>query len=180
MKTTNQLFAAALVFAALATPAAAAPYVALDIGQTKAKDACTTAAGCQDTAGALRVALGSEFSPQFSGEVSYGAYGKASRGPGNGDWKLSGFQLAGIGALPLNDVFSFTGKVGLAATKLDITATGKSATSTNLMFGVGALIRLNTDASVRVQYESLGTVGDNNTTGTAKVSLLSAGIVYRF
>ncbi|HEY5993641.1 MAG TPA: outer membrane beta-barrel protein [Gallionellaceae bacterium] len=198
MRTTTKFLAAALVSAVMATPAMASePYVALDIGQTTAKDACgtaglpagTTIAGCKDSSAGLRVSLGSEFAPGFSGEVSYAAYGSASLGvatiPGvgtvaGGDWKLSGFQLAGIGALPVNDAFAVIGKVGLASTKISLSVGGLSATSTNLMFGIGAQFRINSDVSVRAQYENLGTVGDAATTGTAKVSVIGAGVVYKF
>jgi opacity protein-like surface antigen len=189
VKTTSKLLAAALLASAFATPAMAAgyPYVALDIGQSKAKDACTTAAGttapgCKDSAGALRIALGSEFSPQFSGEISIASYGSADLVPATGNkWKLSGVQLAGIGALPLNDEVALTGKIGLASTTVNISGPGgASATSTNLMFGVGMRFKVNSDMSIRVQYENLGTVGDTATTGTAKVSLFSAGVAYQF
>ncbi len=199
MSKLTRSIAAALVAAAFATPALADsgnfPYVALDIGQTKATDACSTAGlpagstitGCKDTSAALRVALGMEFAPQFSGEVSYGSYGSAALGtatiPGQGviaggNWKLSGFQLAGIGALPVSDMFSVTGKIGIASTKID--AFGMSATSNNLVWGLGVKFKVNSDVAVRAQYENLGTVGDTNTTGTAKVSLMTVGVVYQF
>ncbi len=195
---TSRLFAAALVSAALATPALAdQPYVSLDIGQTKAKDACSTAgapatwsfAGCKDTGTTVRVGIGTQFAPQVSGEISYASYGSGTLGTVSigggaplplGDWKLSGFQLAGIGMLPVSDVVSVTGKIGVASTKLELSASGMSATSTNLMFGIGLQFRLNSDAAVRVQYENLGTVGDATTTGQAKVSLMTAGVVYKF
>jgi opacity protein-like surface antigen len=201
VKTSTKFLASALVFAALTSPALADsssfPYVAIDIGQTKAKDACSTAglpagstvSGCKDSAGTLRVALGTEFASQFSGEISYASYGSASMGtlsvPGfaplaGGNWKLSGFQLAGIGAFPLTDVVALTGKIGLASTKITLDIASMSATSTNLMFGVGLQFKVNRDVAIRAQYENLGTVGDANTTGTAKVSLMSVGMVYKF
>ncbi len=198
MKMTSRLFAAALISAALATPAMADnPYVSLDLGQSTAKDACSTAglpagstvAGCKDTGTTVRVGIGTQFAPQVSGEVTYASYGSGAVGtisvPGflpiaGGDWKLSGFQLAGIGMLPVSDVVSVTGKLGVASTKLELTAISRSATSTTLTFGVGVQFRLNTDAAVRLQYENLGTVGDATTTGQVKVSLLTAGVVYKF
>ncbi len=184
MKFTSRLFAAALVSAALSAPAMADnPYVSLDLGQTKAKDACSTPAGtlagCTDTGTTVRIGVGTQFAPQVAGEVTYATYGSGNRGSAAlGDWKLSGFQLAGIGMLPVSDTVSVTGKLGVAATKLELP--GVSANSTTLAFGVGLQFRLNSDASVRVQYENLGTVGNANTTGQVKVSLLTAGVVYKF
>ncbi len=200
MSKLTRSIAAALVAAAFATPALADsgnfPYVALDIGQTKATDACSTAgapagttfSGCKDSAAGIRVSLGTEVAPNFSAEVGYGSYGSATLGSATragttanlGNWKLSGFQLAGIGALPVSDTFSVTGKIGLASTKLALDVGGLSATSTNLMWGLGVKFKVNSDVAVRAQYENLGTVGDTNTTGTAKVSVLSVGVVYQF
>ncbi len=178
----------ATVFAGAASVPALAddtPYGAVDIGQTTGSNICTGAGavGCKNNAGALRVALGYQFVPQMGAEISYGAYGKASLGTVGGavlgDWKASGFALHGIGALPLGNGFSLTAKIGLASTKLDISGTGRSATSTNLAYGVGARYDFNRDVAMRVQYESLGDVGDANT-GTSKLNLLSAGVVVRF
>ncbi len=196
MKTTTQFIAAALVSAALATPALADnPYVALDLGQAKAQDACSASnlppgssiTGCKDSAAALRIALGSQFAPQFAGEVSYGTYGSAAQGTGTvpgrgaiagGNRKINGFQLAGIGLLPVSDVVSISGKVGIAYLNYD--AYAMSTTNTNLLFGIGVQFKVNSDVAVRAQYENMGTVGDASTTGTAKVSLISAGVVYKF
>lgn len=201
MRTSTKFLTAALVSAALTTPALADsssfPYVALDVGQTTAKDACSTAglpagstvSGCKDSAAGLRVSLGTDVGQNFSAEVGYASYGSASLGTATiplrgtvsaGNWKLSGFQLAGIGALPVSDTFFVTGKVGLASTKIALDVGGVSATSTNLMWGLGVKFKVNSDLAIRAQYENLGTVGDTNTTGTAKVSVLSAGVVYQF
>lgn len=59
-------------------------YGAVDLGQSKASDACTGnpagVVGCKDTATAFRVVFGSQFTPMWGAEASYGAYGKASAG----------------------------------------------------------------------------------------------------
>jgi len=184
MKNITRILLATVLAGAASAPALAdAPYGAVDIGQTTGSNLCTGAVGCKDTAGALRVALGYQFVPQMGAEISYGAYGKASLGTLGGtvmgDWKASGFALSGIGALPLGNGFSLTAKLGIASTKLDISGTGRSATSTNLAYGVGARYDFNRDVAMRLQYETLGDVGDSNT-GTTKLNLLSAGVVMRF
>lgn len=198
MKKSAKFFAAALFFGAAVSPAVADDfYGAIDIGQTKATDACTGLpagwTGCKDTATIYRIAGGYQFTPMWGAEVSYGDYGKGDLGSGTvssfpvtENWKLSGFQFSGTGTFPLGDAFALIGKIGLARSDVTITAAALgnsasvSATSTKLAFGIGAEYSFTKSVAVRAQYENLGTVGDASTTGTAKVSLLSAGVVYKF
>jgi opacity protein-like surface antigen len=153
-------------------------YGAVDVGQSKASDVCT-GPGCTDTAAVLRIAGGYQFVPMLGAEVSYGYYGRQSLGGSSGDWKASGFQASGIGTFPLGKGFSLTGKLGIAATRLERTASNQSATSTNLAFGIGARYDFNRDVGVRAQYENLGDVGDAST-GKTNISLITAGIIVRF
>ena len=195
MKQLMTAFAALLVIGAGATSAMAEDfYGALDVGQTKAKDACMGApADCKDTATLYRIAGGYQFTPTFGAEISYADYGKANLGsfavfgvPVTSDWKITGEQLSVIGAFPLGDVFSLTGKVGVAHSTIKLSANlpGNSVTlsssSTNLAWGIGALFNINNSFAIRAQYEDLGNVGDAATTGTAKVSLMSVGAMLRF
>lgn len=203
----SKVFAVALILGATVSPAMADGYYgALDVGQTKAGDACNTnglpvgltlvGAGCKDTATLYRIAGGYQFTPMWGAEVSYGAYGKATMGtaplftPGigilsTGDWQLSGIQVSGTGTFPLGDAFSLIGKLGIARTDLKFSGGGLSpqppmTTTTKLAYGIGAQYELTKRVAVRAQYEDLGTIGDAITTGTSKVTLLSAGVVYKF
>lgn len=196
----KKIFWALLLSATISAPAFASDqafYGALDIGQTKAGDACSTSglpagstvADCKETATLYRIAGGYQFAPMWGLEVSYGDYGKANMGTANvpgfgtiaaGDWKLSGLQVSGTGTFPLGNAFSLIGKVGIARTDLKLTAMSLSSTTTKLAYGIGAQYDFTKSVAVRAQYENLGTVGDTNTTGTAKVSLLSAGVVLKF
>lgn len=192
MKNLAKILTAATVLGAASVPALADGffYGAADIGQTKASNVCNGAAGCTDTAGAIRVAGGYQFVPNMGAELSYGAYGKSSVGTvggvAAGDWKASGFEIAGIGALPLTPSgmggsgFFVTGKVGLASTKLELTGPGKSVTNTNLAYGIGVRYDFNRDVGVRLQYESLGNVGDSTTGGASKLTLITGGVVAKF
>ena len=168
-------------------------YGALDFGQAKGKDACTDLAvvgvvGCKDSASAYRIAGGYKFTPMWGAEISYGNYGNASLGSFSGfplgDWEASGFQVSGIGTFPLGAGFDLIGKVGIAQTKLELTGssfwTDTSATSTKLAVGIGAQYNVSQSVAIRAQYEDLGKVGDVNTTGESKVTLLTAGVVFRF
>lgn len=188
----------ALLFGAAATPALAEGYyAALDAGQAKAKDACTGVpggwSGCNDTSSFFRIAGGYQFTPMWGTELSYANAGTTSLGSGvilgtavSGDYKVSSVQFAGTGTFPISGAFSILAKLGIASTDLKITASGggvtvdQSATKTKLSYGVGLQYELTRNVSVRAQYEDLGEVGDTNSTGTSKVTLLSAGLVYKF
>lgn len=159
-------------------------YGAVDIGQTKANDVCNLGgSGCTSTSAVFRVAGGYQFVNMLGAEVSYAYYGKQGLGTragvSLGDWKASGFELAGVLSLPIVDEFSLTAKVGIAPTTFELTTQGRSTTTTNLAWGLGARYDFNRDVGVRAQYESLGTVGDA-TTGKTKLTLITAGIVVRF
>lgn len=181
---------AILLLTFAATPAMADGfYGALDLGQSSGKDFCTGlpagVTGCKDTGTLFRGAVGTQITPMWGAEVSYGSYGKESAGTGFGlsvDWETSGLQISGTGTFPVADAFSLIGKLGVARTDLKLTGGGGSIseTSTNLAFGIGAQYDFTKSVAIRAQYEDLGTVGNDNTTGTYKITLLSAGVVLKF
>lgn len=191
MLANKMAFAVALVFGTAAAPAMAENfYGALDLGQTKAADACAGAtSACEDTATLVRVAGGYQFDPMWSAEISYGASKKGSLGvilPGvTGAWEVDVLQISGIGTFPVGGGFSLTGKVGIARSDLTLTSAGLAAVSissstTNVAFGIGAQYDFTGSIAARAQYETFGTIGDVNTTGESKVSLLSAGVIFKF
>jgi opacity protein-like surface antigen len=188
MKINYKSFAIILLFSAAVSPAMAENfYGAIDIGQTTGKDICAGlppgAGGCEDTATLYRFAVGHQFSPMWGAEASYANYGKGSLGGLSGDWEATGLQISGTGTFPVGGKFSIIGKLGIASTDLKVTSnipSSDSATSSKLAYGIGAQYDFTEKISGRAQYDDLGTVGDNNTTGTSKVTLLSAGLVLKF
>jgi OOP family OmpA-OmpF porin len=180
MKMLKKICAVTLVYGLAVAPVMAEGfYAALDAGQTNAKDTCTTGvAGCNDTATAIRAAGGFQFTQMWGMEVSYATYGKANLGGSHGDWKTSGVQASGIGTFPVAESCSVLGKVGVA--RLERQVNGASSTKTNLAYGIGAQYDFTKNIAFRAQYEQLGKIGDANTTGETKVSLLSVGALYRF
>ncbi len=189
MTINSKVLAVAVIFGGTVSPAMAdSLYAALDVGQSMGKDICTGlpagVSGCKDSASLIRVAGGYQFTPMWGAEVSYGDYGKASAGTGFGlsvDWHLSGLQISGTGTFPIASGFSLIGKLGIAQTDLKLSGGGTSisATSTKLAIGIGAQYDFTNNISARGQYEDLGNVGDDNT-GKSKLTLLSAGVVFKF
>ena len=196
MKVLNKIAVATLILGVMATPAMADGfYGALDFGQAKGKDACTGAGalgvvGCKDTSSAYRIGGGYQFTPMWGAEISYGDYGSASlgsfMGTPLGDWEISGIQISGTGTFPLGAGFDLIGKLGIARTKVELTYSpaigggSDSDTSTKLAAGIGAQYNVSQNVAIRAQYEDLGKVGDDATTGTSKVTLLTAGVVFKF
>lgn len=183
MKKMTKLAAVATLCAIGLPPAMAEGfYGAFDAGQTNVGDTCNggLTGACNDSSTALRIGGGYQFVPMWGAEISYGTYGNASKSGIAGDWKSSGWQASGIGTFPVWENISVIGKIGLARTDYKLTASSQSSTTTNLAFGIGAQYRLGEQISLRAQYEDMGTVGDANTTGTTKLTLISAGVIFRF
>lgn len=172
-------------------------YGALDLGQSKAKDACTPPAGvtvtsCSDTDNAYRLGLGYQFNQNFGLEANYVDFGKATATgtvlgvPFASDASVTAFQLSATGSLPFNESFAVIGKIGAAHASVDASATAlgitaaASANSTELTYGIGVRYNINKTMAIRAQYEDFGTVGDPATTGDSKLSLISIGMTFGF
>jgi len=182
MKKMTKIAAAAMLYV-IALPAMAGGfYGAFDVGQTNASNTCNgeLAGACSDTSTALRFGGGYQFVPMWGAEVSYGSYGRAGKSGTAGDWQTSGWLASGTGTFPVWKEISVIGKVGLARIGYELTASSRSSTTTNLAIGVGAQYIFSKGIVFRAQYEDMGTVGDVNITGTTRLTLFSAGGIFRF
>lgn len=180
-----------LAFSSAAVASESGVYGAFDLGQSKMADACTgipAGVSCTNTATAFRVAGGYQVNKNFGIEANYMDSGKTTAS-GFGvtvDGGVTGFGVAAVGMLPLSETFALTGKIGVESMSLKVTGTGfgvavsQSASNTNATFGVGMKYNLTPSVALRAQYEDFGTVGDVATTGTTKLTLLSAGVVLSF
>jgi OOP family OmpA-OmpF porin len=178
------------LFTALSTTAMAEGlYVAVDVGKSAAKDACASlGSSCTDSGTAYKFGGGYQLTPNLGIEASYGiiASVKASGILGNAEYKPKILQISATGKFPIAGSVALIGKVGLARTTVDLSAFNSlgsyspSATTTKLAWGVGAQFELSNSLGIRTQFEDFGDVGDANTTGTAKITMISAGIVMKF
>lgn len=112
--------------------------------------------------------------------------------------KSSSLQVAAVGTLPIGDKFNVFGKLGLANTKVDYTASvtnatflpsvaqSASASKTNLMFSLGGQFNFNPHWGIRLQYVNLGKVQlpgqffGGFTAPNIGVAITSIGGVYSF
>lgn len=196
------LSAAALLLAASAAYAQSGPwYGGVSLGQSHVKfdDESFALPGAgiskDESDTGFKIFAGYRFIPNFAlegGFTDFGKFGVTLSAPGssaNFDVKISGFHLDAVGILPIGnwDLFAKVGTIN-TTTKTSVSASGAFFATTsgdkktewNLKYGIGAEYRITRQLGVRAEYEIAKDVGDQNTTGEGDVSLLSAGLTFRF
>lgn len=132
--------------------------------------------------GVVRFAVGSHFSPNLAVEVGYSVFEDSTITftGGSATVSASAFQSAVIGSLPLNTQFDLIGKLGFSTNSAELTSTlGSDSTSeTGLMFGVGAQFHLNSQVSLRAQYDDYGDF--ESASAPMKATAISLGVVFNF
>jgi len=105
-------------------------------------------------------------------------------------YRVSSWNLAGVGRLPLGTKVALQGKMGAAFTRVEnsvsITAAGLTSTTregkarTNFLWGLGAGYEFANGVELLLEYESYGQVGNNDETGRARISLVTANMLFKF
>lgn len=144
-----------------------------------------------------KLQLGYKFNPYLAVEGGYINLGNASykaKQVGVGQLSLTyraqGLNAAAVGILPLGERFSLFAKGGLLMawvdtdetfTKNGLTKTQSfSGSSLGENLGVGMAFDLSKQVALRAEYDWFHNVGDKDKTGRANISMLSAGVVYKF
>jgi OOP family OmpA-OmpF porin len=118
-----------------------------------------------------------------SNNASYSASGGNLPGTVNSSASISGWNVTGVGILPLNDKFSLLGKLGVADMKESATAQGggfsasTSGSKSGLTYGVGVKYDLTNALFVRADLDSYD-IGNSNTSSRSTVGMVDIG--YRF
>lgn len=145
-----------------------------------------------------KLQVGYQFTPNIAVEGGYVDLGKTKYSASytgltvpataSGDMKVKGWNVAAVGTLPINEMFSVFAKLGAIAAKVetriaaaDLTTTGISSDSTKWKgnWGVGATWHVNQQVGVRIEYERFDNLG-SDATGKTDVDLASVGVVFRF
>ena len=127
------------------------------------------------------------------GESDYHAWGTYNGLASNSTAavKADGWDLSGVGTLPLSDRWALFGKLGLAYatvnTNYSINADGigqqysSSASGNNwgTVYGLGATYNFNRYLSLRGEYELYNQLG-TSATGKSNVNVFSVGAMYKF
>ena len=147
----------------------------------------------EDTAGAAKGFVGYRFHKYFGIEGGYYYLGKLTQtyagagGYGTAESTLDAWMLDAVGYLPLNEGFSFIGRLGAVNGNVDTKLTGTtpsnllpvSQNNTNFTWGLGAQLDINRRWAIRAEYENLGKFG-GTTTGEMRVNLWSASGILKF
>jgi OOP family OmpA-OmpF porin len=204
------IFRAGLIAAALAASsiACAEGYVVGSIGRSTvdankaALDSVLTGAGATALSSTLnntdtgyKIQIGQQLSPNWAVEGGWVNFGKVNYsatftgGNASVDAKASGFNVAALGILPLNESFSLFGKLGVIYATVDAsasivgrTASGwatASASNWKPTWGLGGTINVSKQVGIRAEFEQFSKLGDTNT-GKSTVDLLSVGMVFKF
>ena len=144
---------------------------------------------------------GYQFNPYLAlegGYVNFGKYDPQITGlAGTTSFKIKGqvdsdamfFDV--VGHLPVNESFSVFGKVGLAFTWTDASASGyvgnlfsasAKADENEVVpkLGVGVRYNITKQIGVRAEYEYYYNVGEEDTTGESSIRMGSVGMTYHF
>jgi len=206
----KHLAVATILSVSMASAFAGDWYAVGSIGQSKVKDGNKSeidsglvSAGVTGLSSSLdekdtgyKLQLGYKFTPNWAIEGGYVDLGKFkynatfTGGGANAEVKASGWNIAGVGTVPINDRFSLFGKLGLidAKVKGSVTATGPggtasgntSSTKSKANWGIGANYGVSKAWGLRAEWERFSKLGDKNTTGESDVDLLSVGVVFNF
>jgi OOP family OmpA-OmpF porin len=210
LKLNKTLFIAAI--AAMASPAFAddtGVYVLGSVGSSQPHIGQSTFDGELGNAGATNVGsswgnsdlgwkaqLGYQFNRNFAVEGGYIDLGKVNynaaytQGAATGDYKVDGWNIAGLGIFPLDNNFSVFGKLGVVDARVtadlygsELGGIGNGSYGDSRWrpeYGIGGMYNLTKDTALRVEYEQINGVGASNTTGQANVDLVSLGLSHRF
>ncbi len=132
-----------------------------------------------DTSTAYKV-YGGTRSTNFGVEAAYHNVGKFITQSiiGEASFNVTGFELSGVGYLPLNDKFELFGKVGAFSweNKLNIKSMNFIAkdSGTEITYGLGAQYKVMPTLSLRAEYQKFVNVS------VTDISTISLGAAYTF
>ena len=129
--------------------------------------------------GMVRIAGGYHFSSMLAADIGYTSFADSTFGYGT--LSASSFQMAGVVSLPLNAKFDLIGKLGIAnnsAKETNNYGYYASYSQSSLLFGVGAQYHLDSQLSIRAQFEDYGNF--QNYSPAMKATTVSMGAVYNF
>lgn len=137
--------------------------------------------------GVIRIAGGFHFSPMMALEVGYTIFGDSIITVPAGSFTLQARSLhvSAIGSLPLNPQFDLTGKIGLTNNSYNLNTTGgavvlagANSSQSDILLGIGAQLHLNSQMTLRAQYENYGKF--DNFAQPLSASTISIGMVLNF
>jgi OmpA-OmpF porin, OOP family len=105
---------------------------------------------------------------------------------GTETYKVSVLSVAAVGVLPLGEDITLFAKAGPSFSSSEsvfnnrVLGTNSKSSNAGLLVGVGASYSLTANLSLRAELENYSRIGDVKKAGRSTVTLLSAGLSYRF
>lgn len=106
------------------------------------------------------------------------------------DFEVTGFTVAAIGSIPINEMFDLHARVGVLFSDTEITLSGGSGTlslsetvsasAQDLFYGVGAALHLGGNWSLNLDYQLYKDIGDEEKTGETDVDSITLAAIFRF
>jgi hypothetical protein len=159
-------------------------YGGVSVGRSHFDTSCGNVAGltCKNSGTAFSIMAGDMFTSNIGAELSYLNFGHADRA--GGTVSAQGIDLALVGRLPILDHLEASGKVGGTFGRTKTSASGDAGlvmgreTGWGVGYGVGLDYRItgSVNASLEWQRHDLHFAGQ----GTSPVSMITAGLAYRF
>ena len=176
------------------------PYVGLGLGVTsfglKKNDftgATATSRTFDERDTGFKLFGGYRLSDNFAVEAQFATMGEstiryrgASGAIGTEKYKVSAMSVAAMGLLPLNNDFTLFAKLGPSYTNARSTFSNRAlgantkSSRAGLLLGAGAMYNLTDNLALRAEFENYSRVGEANKAGRSTVSMVSAGLTYRF
>jgi OOP family OmpA-OmpF porin len=167
------------------------------IGQSKISDACDgVPIACDDKDTAWKIFGGYQFTRNIGAEIGYVHLGETtSNGVISGvsvsaKGRVKGWELLGVGTLPIANNFSALFKLGIFRWDVDVSGVGTvpgfsaaaaaSETGTDITFGLGLKYDFTRNIAARLEWQRYDSVGNSATTGKSDVDLFSLGVVFKF
>ncbi len=149
-------------------------YIGGSLGSASVDSFCNGVANCDDSDMGWKVFAGYDFSERVAFEVGYNSLGEVSGGTKRS--KISGYEMAAIGKMPLNDQIGLFGKAGLFRWTAKNDDGKRSAF--DVMFGAGVDYKMNGNMSIRGEWERFNDI-ETKSDKTSDVDMLSVGFTYR-
>jgi len=168
------------------------PFVGASIGQADFRDACaqasTSGTTCDKSDTAFSGFFGFQMDKVAAIEAGYTDLGKAtSTGTGGTTSTVAkGFELTGVGSVPLSTRFSLFVKAGVFRWDLDqkTSAPGsnlsQTKTGTDLTYGFGMRLNFTNTFALRAQYQRYKDIGDDAISSKTDIDVISVGAIFSF
>jgi OmpA-OmpF porin, OOP family len=192
-KEMKKILAVALLSACMTTPTFAADnsgtfYGAIDYGTLAMAD------WTLENPSSVSFSAGYHFSPIWAVEGGYTSIADSTQTSANGTgtftYSQSMWSAVAVGTYAVNDNFEVFGKLGLGIVSAKAAVTGTttlygvpntslSASTSSVIYGIGAQYNFNKRVGIRAQYEILGKTTPDSSAGL-DLTRASAGLVYNF